>query len=436
MNVLRRLLVIAVCILSAGGLFAQFTVKDIHDYIDKYKELAISKMYDYKIPASITLAQGILESGAGTSRLAVQGNNHFGIKCHNDWSGDTILVDDDELQECFRKYEKVEDSYNDHSLFLKNRKRYQSLFELDVLDYAGWAHGLKAAGYATNPEYAPLLIGIIEKYNLAALDTLCQQRIASGYYSQPQPAEPSNTVNDAKVEDHSTDDSGSYITPPSKKPHAVTQKPKPSRQEPSQASSKKDEPAPVRNEKPVVRNEKPATEANANRTQGSAQPSPVEEETPTEQSDVPVVNADGASEQAVVVEKPTADAVFSAVAKDYPKGDYPFTDRQVYVNNKTLFVIAQMGDSYASLARDVQTSEKSLKSYNDVSGTAKLKIGQVVYIERKSKYGEREYYKVVNEESLLYISQKTGVRLDCICQYNGLKPDSKVKKGDVIKLRK
>jgi flagellum-specific peptidoglycan hydrolase FlgJ len=137
--------------------------------------IAIQKMVEYKIPASITLAQGIFESACGTSRLAIEGNNHFGIKCHKEWEGETIKHDDDELQECFRKYKQPEDSYNDHSQFLITRPRYAKLFTLDVMDYQGWAHGLKAAGYATNPQYANKLIGLIERFDLARQDTICMQ---------------------------------------------------------------------------------------------------------------------------------------------------------------------------------------------------------------------------------------------------------------------
>jgi len=122
-------------------------------YIATYKDIAIEKMKEYKIPASITLAQGILESGSGNSKLATEGNNHFGIKCHKDWTGKKIYVDDDELHECFRKYKKAEDSYRDHSLFLTQRGRYSFLFDLDITDYKAWAKGLKQAGYATNPKY-------------------------------------------------------------------------------------------------------------------------------------------------------------------------------------------------------------------------------------------------------------------------------------------
>ena len=138
-------------------------------YVEKYSDLAIREMKQYKIPASITLSQGILESGNGESRLATKANNHFGIKCHG-WQGKEIYADDDEENECFRKYKRVEDSYRDHSIFLKKNGRYSFLFELDLNDYEGWAHGLKKAGYATSPNYAEKLISLIEKYDLGRFD--------------------------------------------------------------------------------------------------------------------------------------------------------------------------------------------------------------------------------------------------------------------------
>jgi len=141
------------------------------EYISRYKDIAIRKMNEYKIPASITLAQGILESGCGTSPLTVEANNHFGIKCHNEWTGMTYNYDDDEKGECFRKYATAEESFNDHSLFLTSRPRYANLFTLDIKDYKGWAYGLKAAGYATNPKYAEMLIRIIEENQLYLYDS-------------------------------------------------------------------------------------------------------------------------------------------------------------------------------------------------------------------------------------------------------------------------
>ena len=138
-------------------------------YIEKYSDLAISEMKLYNIPASITLAQGILESGNGSSRLAVEGKNHFGIKCHG-WKGQEIYADDDEENECFRKYDNVKESFRDHSEFLVKNKRYSFLFDLDDADYISWSKGLQTAGYATSKTYSDKLINIIERYNLYEFD--------------------------------------------------------------------------------------------------------------------------------------------------------------------------------------------------------------------------------------------------------------------------
>jgi len=139
-------------------------------YINKYKNLAIQQQQLYKIPASITLAQGLLETGAGTSRLARIGNNHFGIKCKEEWTGGRMYHDDDAKDECFRTYKTVEDSYLDHSLFLSKRIYYVSLFDLNIYDYRGWANGLQRCGYATDPAYGRKLISLIETYELHKYD--------------------------------------------------------------------------------------------------------------------------------------------------------------------------------------------------------------------------------------------------------------------------
>lgn len=142
----------------------------VKQYVDSYAYIAKDNMKRHGIPASITLAQGILESGAGRGTLCVNANNHFGIKCHTGWTGETVHHDDDSEQECFRKYAQASESYNDHSLFLTTRGRYASLFKLPKDDYSAWAHGLKAAGYATDPQYPAKLIGLIERYDLAKHD--------------------------------------------------------------------------------------------------------------------------------------------------------------------------------------------------------------------------------------------------------------------------
>lgn len=140
------------------------------DYINKYRAVAIDNMNNYNIPASITLAQGILESGCGTSTLSITANNHFGIKCHANWEGETVTHTDDAPDECFRKYKNPRDSYRDHSLFLTSRKWYEPLFELNIKDYKAWSYGLKKSGYATDPKYPQKLISLIERYNLNQYD--------------------------------------------------------------------------------------------------------------------------------------------------------------------------------------------------------------------------------------------------------------------------
>lgn len=147
-----------------------------NEYITKYKDEAIYQMTKYKIPASITLAQGILESGDGNSELAKKSNNHFGIKCHSNWEGDRVYHNDDKKNECFRKYKNPIESYKDHSEFLTTRGRYSFLFRLPIKDYVGWSEGLSKAGYATDPKYPEKLINVIERYNLWKYDGSKKQK--------------------------------------------------------------------------------------------------------------------------------------------------------------------------------------------------------------------------------------------------------------------
>jgi len=164
---MRNLIYLAL-FLSYFSAFSQITSQQ---YIKKYNALAIKEMKRTKIPASITLAQALLESGNGNSKLARKGNNHFGIKCHSTWKGKTIHIDDDKKHECFRKYNNVYDSYIDHSNFLARGRRYQFLFDYKTTDYKKWAKGLKKAGYATSKTYATRLIKIIEDYKLYQYDS-------------------------------------------------------------------------------------------------------------------------------------------------------------------------------------------------------------------------------------------------------------------------
>ncbi|MBP5488458.1 MAG: glucosaminidase domain-containing protein [Bacteroidales bacterium] len=170
----RLFTIIATLAVSAVALFVADAAVDMvaarKAYIEKYSALAISEMERSGVPASITLAQGLLESGAGRSTLATQAHNHFGIKCGKAWRGSKTYHDDDAPQECFRSYNKDEDSFKDHSDFLRYYDRYKFLFDLEITDYKGWCYGLKQAGYATDPNYAPKLIALIEEYDLTRFD--------------------------------------------------------------------------------------------------------------------------------------------------------------------------------------------------------------------------------------------------------------------------
>ncbi len=180
---MKKILYTSCLLLAAEFSVGQNRVPQYDAYIENYSGVAIEKMNQYGIPASITLAQGILESGAGQSPLAVEANNHFGIKCH-DWTGPTIRHDDDEKQECFRKYEFAKESYDDHSKFLTTRNRYAFLFNLDKTDYKAWAKGLKEAGYATDPNYPTRLIKIIEDYELYKYDIQSSDKSKNTYLTE------------------------------------------------------------------------------------------------------------------------------------------------------------------------------------------------------------------------------------------------------------
>lgn len=191
---------------SSSVVVPQHAEANVSSYTDIYASLAMSEMQRTGIPASITLAQGIIESDYGRSRLASQANNHFGIKCHSSWNGKKIYHDDDKRNECFRKYSKAEDSYIDHSDFLQNGSRYNFLFDLPRGDYKSWARGLKKAGYATNPRYANMLIDMIEKNRLHIYDEL----VISGKKRNERKTEPkSEQYTDKEKDDTNKTQGGS-----------------------------------------------------------------------------------------------------------------------------------------------------------------------------------------------------------------------------------
>ena len=278
-------------------------------YIQQYKDLAIRQMKNTGVPASIILAQGMLESDNGNSTLAREANNHFGIKCHNSWNGATIYHDDDRRNECFRKYVKVEDSFIDHSDFLRDTKRYAFLFDLAPTDYKGWARGLKKAGYATNPNYADMLIKIIEDNQLFLLDR-----------GVDIPGRPINRVT------YSHD--GGY----------------------------------------------------------------------------------------------TVDI---------------YRQHRVLVQNGVQFIVAKEGDTFESLAKELEMMRWQLLKYNDLPRNAAVAVGDTLYIKPKRRSASRENAIVVLDsgETLQQISQRYAVKLKMLYKRNGIKPGEEPEGGEQIYLR-
>ena len=286
------LIVVFTCLVAQ----AQTRNKQYESYIKQYRKLAVEEMKKYRIPASITLAQGLLESGAGQSTLARKSNNHFGIKCGSDWRGKTVRHDDDARGECFRAYKHPKQSYEDHSKFLANRPRYAFLFKLKITDYKGWARGLKKAGYATNPRYADQLIDIIELYDLHKYDTK----------------------------------GGLKWMKENPNPH------------------------------------------------------------------------------------------------------------QTYIANGLVYIVVRAGDSWKSISKELDISQKKLRKYNDLYKGYTLQVGDILYLEKKNKKASKEYIVHVlrSGESMYSISQKYGIRLKNLYKLNKMDADDPAPEvGTILRLR-
>ena len=295
-HTMKKLKLFLILIISCLTLQAQTRNKQYENYIKKYRELAVEEMKKYHIPASITLAQGLLESGAGQSTLARKSNNHFGIKCGSDWRGKTVSHDDDARGECFRAYKHPKESYEDHSKFLAGRSRYASLFKLKITDYKGWARGLKKAGYATNPRYADQLIGIIELY-----------------------------------EPHKYDEKN-YL-------------------------------------KWIKKNPNP---------------------------------------------------------------------HQTYIANDLLYIVVRAGDSWKSISKEFDISQKKLRKYNDLYKGYALQVGDILYLEKKNKKADKEHIVHVLRagESMYSVSQKYGIRLKNLYKMNRMDADDPAPEvGTILRLR-
>lgn len=342
--------------------FLAFTITSaqtisVEEYIITYKDIAIQEMKRVGIPASVTLAQGILETENGNSDLVKRSNNHFGIKCKNNWTGASVFHDDDALGECFRKYDKAEDSYRDHSDFLRGSNRYAFLFSLDPSDYKGWAYGLKKAGYATNPRYPEILIKNIEDYNLQQYD---QSLISEDVI--------------------------------------------------------------VADSKPVVADTKPVAE----------------EKKPVVISE----NSPGVEEKKIVVEeKKHATEVKSTVNISKINEMNTSANLASIKAGKTLFnglkaVFVPKGTSLLAVATEFDISLAKLMEFNDLKTDGLLKYEQWIFLEKKLKQGNRDFYTAERGETLYGISQTNAIQLSSLVEFNNMTENEVItKRGTKIRLR-
>lgn len=387
---MKKILLLFVC-LSTICAYSQYAEEDVLNYIDNYSKLAVQSMKTYKIPASIKLAQAIYSSNAGQSKVAREARNHFGLLCNTEYQGEQYYETSDRSGNCYRTYATVEESFQDHNLFLTTRPRYESLFQLSPTDYTAWANGLQACGYSVNPEYAQRLIAIIEKYTLTRFD----KQGMPAQTAEPEVAEPQQTSGTKSV----TTTSGNTQTP-KEQPKKKTEVQETAQQ--NEATQQKrtyengTEPDTVINgiEVYIQRGKRPNTSANDNR---------------------PIVSMN----------------VFTAQPNEYKVSYFPYTKRDVYENNKIKFVIAKKGETYAKIAKDAQLMESDLRFYNDASDDYEPIPGEVVYLQMKNTKSDVSYHKLEMADSFRYLSQKYAVQLKTLIKRNKT-PDGGFKVGSLI----
>jgi LysM repeat protein len=353
----------------------------IEEYVNTYKDIAMKEMVRSGVPASITLAQGILETENGNSALVKKSNNHFGIKCKETWTGPSVSHDDDAPQECFRKYENAIASYIDHSDFLRTRKHYHFLFDLDPLDYKAWAYGLKKAGYATNPKYPQILIKYIETYNLHDYSLMAMGK---------QPAAPST---EKAVPETMT----SVIKPADKEEVEVV--------------------AVIPETKPekVVVPEIPV------KSEISKSPELVKAKAEIILKETLLVN----NEAAVIV---PAKEVKPSVVPAYPSGEFKI--------NETKVIYADLGTSLLGIASNYNIPYKYLIDFNDFSGDKDiLDKSQLIYLQRKRRVGANAIHVVTEGETLHDIAQKEAIRLEALLELNHLSANQTPAAGEKLFLQ-
>lgn len=371
--------ILSVLLMTAAAVHADSPDKSPQTrYIEHYATLAVEEMYRSGVPASITLAQGLLESRYGLSELALKGNNHFGIKCHSNWAGKKMYHDDDRKGECFRMYASPEESFRDHSDFLRYRDRYKFLFDLEPTDYKGWAHGLKKAGYATDPAYPQKLIRLIEDYDLHEYDT----KPASWAYGQDVPS--SKDMHKLERE----------IAAQEKK-------------------AEREEKKMTKEEKKIAKEEKKAEKARRKAGKKGR---------PSERPESP-----NSIEQAKPLTADQREIFHFALS------------RQMHSLNGVPFVYATDGETFASIAEKYNLFLKEILKFNDLDEPQALYPGTIVYLQAKKKQAPVGLEKHVVEdrnETLHEISQRYAVRLESLCKMNGISADKVLSDGEVILLRK
>jgi len=344
-------------------------------YVAKWGSSAVREMYRSGVPASITLAQGILESNSGMSELSTKGNNHFGIKCHSDWKGKSMRVDDDRKGECFRVYDNAEDSYRDHSDFLRYNDRYKFLFDYPVTDYKSWAYGLKKAGYATDPSYPTKLIKLIEDYNLDRFDTGAEP--VRDIVAESEPLNP-GVVEDGKEQG-------------AKKNKAGTE----GRDGKEKAGHRK-----------ASKNKK---------------------------KEIDIVDIAMLPASPNVIE-----AVRKLDSRSSEQFNFSLS-RNVYSKNGVPFIYSVQGDTYANIASSNNLFYKEILSFNDLTSDRTIAPGTVVYLQKKKNQAQKGLEKYIVQEdgeNLRDICQRFAVQMKAIQKLNGFQSGHICREGDTIILRK
>lgn len=405
-------------------------------YIAKYKSLAIESMMEFGIPASVKLAQGLIETSNGNSFLAQQANNHFGIKCKSNWTGETINYDDDAKGECFRKYSSDKDSYRDHSIFLSDSPRYAALFQLDPLDYRGWAKGLSSSGYATNPKYALLLIKAIEDNELFYID----EEVSGSEgglieRSESVVAESSNQLDSGDDNDIVQNATSETSVGASGAVASVTKiqyvKPKGSEEQVEQSSED------VGDKLKNLLSRKEKKKAKKEKDNVASKPAATVSKTGAVAVVLPVKSATQQTTTSSTVYTPTTQYSGPRVdVNEYLL--YKSGVRDSYAVNGARFVVAKRGDNFTSIAKDMKSSASKLLSYNDIKGVDRaIREGSIVYVSAKKSKVSSGYkiHTVAKGETLHFISQKYGIKLSSLASLNGMNEGYTVSVGQRIKLQ-